>query len=392
MIKKDDIPLLFLGITTTFVGLGIGRFSFTAMLPEMILSGWFSDSDATYIGTANLLGYLAGALLTNRILRFLSVGKILSLSVFAISLSYLLCALPGYFGWFAFWRFVAGISGAFLIIVGPSTVLSFLPKERQAFSGNLLFVGLGLGILLSTSVSYLSYRLGFSSVWLLLGFVAVILLFPVRSVVSRYNLLTTKATPVNQSAGIALFANKALLFVLLAYALQAMGYVPHTVFWVDYLARELELGTTAASVQWMVFGFGAIFGPVILGVITHHLGWSYSLILAFALNTVAIATPLFCQTTAGYLFSSFFVGAMLPCIVALVSGSIYQLVGADLHKQYWGLATLIFAALQAFSGYSMSLLYNYYSGYHNLFAVASVCLLAGTAFTISSVLVRNRQL
>src|SRR2546429_5477062 len=37
--------------------------------------------------------------------------------------------------------------------------------------------------------------------------------------------------------------------VMLAYMTDAFGFVPHTVFWVDYLARELQLGDAYASTQ-----------------------------------------------------------------------------------------------------------------------------------------------
>ena len=53
-----------------------------------------------------------------------------------------------------------------------------------------------------------------------------------------------------------------MVLVFMAYTCDAFGFVPHTVFWVDYLDRELHLGATYASTQWAFFGLGAIAGPL----------------------------------------------------------------------------------------------------------------------------------
>ena len=83
-----------------------------------------------------------------------------------------------------------------------------------------------------------------------------------------------------------------LVLVLAAYALDAIGFVPHTVFWVDFLAREKALGISAAANQWLVFGVGAICGSFIAGSLAKRIGWSSSLTLAFAAKALAVGLPL----------------------------------------------------------------------------------------------------
>ena len=60
MIKREDITALMTGLMATFAGLGIARFAYTPLMPELISQGWFQDSQAAYLGAAALLGYLAG--------------------------------------------------------------------------------------------------------------------------------------------------------------------------------------------------------------------------------------------------------------------------------------------------------------------------------------------
>jgi len=162
-----------------------------------------------------------------------------------------------------------------------------------------------------------------------------------------------------------------VFFVMGSYALDAIGYIPHTMFWVDYLSREQALGTQAASVQWAVFGVGAICGPFVAGFAAHRLGCRTSLNLAFIAKAFAIAIPLLSIDLISRTASSFVVGAMVPSIVALTSARIVELVGPAEHKRYWGLATAVFAIAQAFSGYAMSALYDVWGSYYLLFAIGS---------------------
>ena len=50
------------GGATLLVGMGIGRFSYTPLIPAIILDGALTEAQAGYVGAFNLGGYLVGAL------------------------------------------------------------------------------------------------------------------------------------------------------------------------------------------------------------------------------------------------------------------------------------------------------------------------------------------
>ena len=175
-----------------------------------------------------------------------------------------------------------------------------------------------------------------------------------------------------------------MLLVIGAYALDAVGFVPHTVFWVDYLARENALGHQAASLQWGIFGLGAVCGPLVVGTLARKVGWHHGLTLAFLAKAAAVALPVFSLALLSQSVSSFVVGAMIPGIVALTSGRLAELVGPAAHKKLWGQATAAFAAAQAFSGYAMSALYVVWGTYSPLFAISSLVLVGGFVLVLLS--------
>ncbi|OOC29112.1 MFS transporter, partial [Helicobacter pylori] len=51
-----------------------------------------------------------------------------------------------------------------------------------------------------------------------------------------------------------------------------MGFLPHTLFWVDYLIRHLNISPTIAGTSWAFFGFGATLGSLISGPMAQKLG------------------------------------------------------------------------------------------------------------------------
>ena len=181
----------------------------------------------------------------------------------------------------------------------------------------------------------------------------------------------------------------ALWWVMTAYALDAVGFLPHTLFWVDFLAREQGLGISAAANQWALFGIGAISGPVLVGRIAQRLGCGRALIIAFLLKTLAVALPLCSGDPLARSVSSLVVGAMVPGIVALVSVRIAELVGVREHRRYWGLATVIFAVTQAAAGYGLTALYAAWGSYYPLFAIGSSALGMGLVLVVLADVIRQ---
>ncbi|RDE22678.1 YbfB/YjiJ family MFS transporter [Motiliproteus coralliicola] len=379
MLRKQEHPALLVGMTATLAGIGIARFAYTPLLPELVQQGWFEDTQAVYLGAANLLGYLIGALSAHRLSERLPLRRLMGLCFAAIALSFILCAQPSSFEWFFSWRLVAGVTGAILMVVGPATALTSTEAGRRASVGALVFTGIGLGAVLSASVVPLLMQQGLSATWLALGSLTLVAgLICDRSLI---RLEAAKPASLNQPTAVTTTVTKPLGWVLLcvmaAYALDAVGFVPHTLFWVDYLARERALGTEAASLQWAAFGLGAVCGPLIAGWVVQRCGWHKGLVLAFSVKAVAVLLPLLSIALVSRTLSSFIVGALVPGIVALTSGRIAELVGTSDHKRYWGLATAVFAIAQALSGYSMSALYEIWGSYFYLFYAGSAALAGG---------------
>ena len=96
------------GGAAMFVGIAMGRFSYTTMLPPLIESGQLSELEAGYVGGFNLAAFFLGAYFSERLRNALSIRLLLSGAVWLGVLALVASAVPAGFYWLAFWRAVLG--------------------------------------------------------------------------------------------------------------------------------------------------------------------------------------------------------------------------------------------------------------------------------------------
>lgn len=362
----------FAALCATLVGIGLSRFAYTPLIPALIDAGWFTPGQAAYLGAANLVGYLAGALMARPLAAGAGAPAVLRGMMLLASLAFIACATPLSFGWFFVWRLGAGVAGGALMVLAAATVLPHVPSRRQGLAGGVIFTGVGLGIAASGTLVPALLRLGLVETWCGLGLLSLLLTglawsgWPPRRAAP-----TATPRPARRPSG------PALRGLYLEYGLNAAGLVPHMVFLVDYVARGLDRGLVAGSGYWVLFGIGAMAGPVLAGQVADRIGFRATLRLAFLVQAVGIGWLAVSDATTGLVVSSLVVGAFVPGVVPLVLGRVRQLTAPDRDRQQaaWSLATTAFAVGQASAAYALSYLFAAGGGYDMLFAIGATALL-----------------
>jgi predicted MFS family arabinose efflux permease len=371
------------GLCASLVGHGLARFAYTPLLPAIVTAQWFGASQAAYLGAANLAGYLAGALLAGRLSARLGVRTVLRGMMVATTLSLLACAWPVDFAWFFVWRLVSGIGGGALMVLTAAAVLPQVPPAHRGAASGVIFTGIGLGIAASGTLVPLLLRRGLTPTWLALGALALAL-----TLVAWHGWPDTSLTPppVRHAAVAASTARLRALYA--AHSLNAVGLVPHMIFLVDYVARGLGQGLAAGTRYWVVFGLGAMVGPLLGGRVADRTGFGIALRLGYVLQAVAVAiAALGAFGSAGLLFSSAVCGAFTPGIVPLVLGRVREMLPGQpaLHHEAWSRATTGFAVMQAVAAYGFSYLLTASAGdYALLFALAAGAMVLALCFELAS--------
>ena len=146
--------ILILSLAPT-IGLGIGRFAYALVLPDMRDSLGWSYSAAGFMNTINAAGYLAGALVASRLIKRFGLSATVRWGTLVCVVSLALCALSGNFVILSFARLLVGIGAAAVFIAGAALAATIAQShpERANFLLSLFYAGPGLGILSSGLVA-----------------------------------------------------------------------------------------------------------------------------------------------------------------------------------------------------------------------------------------------
>ena len=366
------------GLCASLVGLGLARFAYTPLIPALIAAKWFSPADAVYLGAANLAGYLAGALVARSLGARAGAVRTLRGAMVLASLCCLACSMPVSFVWFFAWRFLAGITGGVIMVLAASAILPHTAPSKRGLVGGVIFAGVGLGVAASGTLVPLLLQQGLKESWIGLGVLSAVLTLLSWKAWPTEAPATTHATEGHVPARG--WRPTAIHMLSATYGLNALALVPHMVFLVDFVARGLGQGIAAGSHYWVLYGIGAVIGPLLTGHLADRSGFGPALRVAFFIETIAILLPAVSTAPVAMIVSSVIVGGFTPGIVPLVLGRIHELLphSSASQRAAWAQATTTFALFQAAGAYGLSYLFARTGGNYTLLFVIGAGAVATT--------------
>lgn len=160
--ERYSLKTALFGMMVLALGMGIGRFLYTPMLPVLLAEGRFTFTELSWIASVNYGGYLAGSLLFSFGF-FHRPGRLrpmLLASAVATAGLILAMALFSGPGVVMLVRFLAGVASAGMLIFGSTLVLQ---HTRNPFVAASLFSGVGVGIALGNEYVIAGLHLALSS-------------------------------------------------------------------------------------------------------------------------------------------------------------------------------------------------------------------------------------
>ena len=377
------------GLCASLVGIGLARFAYTPLIPPLISEGWFGASAAAYLGAANLAGYLGGALLGHIWIRWFRAATVLRAAMLLTVASLFACVWKdGGFVWFFGWRILSGYTGGVIMVLAAPTVLLATPPNRRGLVGGAIFTGVGIGIAASgTLVPYLLSLDGLVGAWFGLGALSLLLTLVGWFAWPREAARHSGAQPA------APFKTSLPVAALLAgYGLNALGLVPHMLFLVVYIAQGLGRGLAAGAGYWVLFGIGAVSGPLIVGQLGDRVGFGRAIRLVYLTEAIAVLLPDLSSDPWALGASSLVVGACVPGITSLVLGRVHELVeGVAAQRRVWGRTTIAWAITQGGSAFVYSYLIGYFGGYAPLFEIGAASLALALILDLAASAVARRS-
>lgn len=353
----------------TFISNGLARFGYVVLIPLLILSGKLSQNESYQLGIAILVGYIFGSTMIHILQKFFYLEFIAKFSLLVIACSFFACSLDSLpFIWAWIWRFLAGGASASLMILATPLSLPYVREKFRGSVGGFIFSGIGFAAVASGFILPSLASKSIDLVWYLLGSVSLCAFF--------FALLTLKNLnpPKNKSNSHSLKISLFLWLLIISYALNALAYLPHTLFWVDYLVRDLHISENLAGISWALFGVGSAFGSIGSGLLGDKMGAknAHILVLAFKALSCFIAV---CTTDLIWLnLSVFIMGFTTTGNVVLTNALALKIAGKEHFASSSSALTFAFGIFQAI--FSFVFVYSLdFLGYFWLFVLCGIALI-----------------
>ena len=312
------------GAVALAVAMGIGRFAFTPLLPMMLNDGVIDLPTASWLASANYLGYLAGALLCTfqpwiwqRAPWLPQVNGVwlLRAGLIATGLLTLGMALPAPALW-PLLRFTAGVASAVVFVYTSGWCLTQLARRDAAALGGAMYTGPGAGIVASGlfASGMVQWRWQAAAGWAVFG----VLAFALVAAVWRTFRAASGPQPVAgvRAAGAAdgtHHGHAEIGCLALAYGIAGFGYIVTATF-LPVIARAALPGSPWLDMFWPIFGLGVIAGALLSTRL--EVSGDLRLLLAgsYAVQAAGIGISVWSPSLAGFALGSLLLGIPFTAI------------------------------------------------------------------------------
>ena len=299
------------GFIAMAVAIGIGRFVYTPIVPPMVAALGLSKFAAGLIASANLAGYLAGAILV--------AGPRLSTRNWVLGGLLVSAVTTGVMGlartlaMFLILRAAGGVASAIVLVLTCAAVLETLAALNRSELAALLFAGVGAGIVGSALlVSALrAVGLGWSALWIGSGAMSLL------GVWACWHLIPAEI-PARSPA-------KTMPKVLLghrftrltaAYGLFGFGYIITATFLVA-VVRSRASTRVIEPIVWIIFGGAAVPSVALWSAAGRRIGIPRAFALAALTEAFGVLATVFWRSVVGISVGSALIGGTFMGLTAL---------------------------------------------------------------------------
>ncbi|HEU4323663.1 MAG TPA: YbfB/YjiJ family MFS transporter [Roseiflexaceae bacterium] len=330
------------------IGQGFGRFAYALLLVPMRHDLGWSYAAAGLMGSANALGYLAGALLVGPAVARWGARRTLRLSVLAASLSLIGAGLTHDFSLLLLCRAVNGLSAGLIFVGGAAIVMELDPANRSSQPLNIYYAGPGIGIALSgllVPVALGALGWAWGTVWVGMGVIGLLVQLLIELALRRTPSAAGRGA-VAVSGGLFVGADYLRLWPgLLSYALFGLGYIGYMTFAVAFL-QSLSVDTVVVQGFWVVVGVAAALTGVTWGPLIQRVAPHIALVCLLAALSVGALLPVFVPQVWSFVLSGLLFGGSFLGFVSALTRQIRLALPPARWTTVTGNATALFAAGQ----------------------------------------------
>lgn len=359
---------------SVFAGLGLGRFGYTMVLPDMRQALSLSYTQMGVLATGNFVGYLVFALLGGYLASRFGSRLIITLSLLFTGATMLLTGIAQGLPLALTGRTLTGMGSAGINVPAMGLVSSWFGRRRRGMASGLVVGGAGVGIVFT---GWVVPRIigqypvsGWRFSWYLFGAISIVLglltwivlrdrpevlgLTPIGEETSSHTAKDATSRPPGASTEpteepsmLTMYRSPLLVHLGLVYAGFGFAYIIYATFFTAYLVEEQHLSAVYAGNLWSLVGILVLVCGFIWGGLSDVIGRRLGLALVYALMGIAILLMVIETMPIAYLLSAFLFGFTALSVPAIMAAACGDFVGPRLAPAAFGVVTVWFGVGQS---------------------------------------------
>lgn len=323
--QSTALAIALAGLVSLAVAMGIGRFAFTPLLPMMLSDGVLDLPAASWLASANYLGYMLGAMLCTlqpwlwarfKWLPLLAYASLVRAGLVVTGVLTLAMAWQFPAAW-PMLRFAAGVTSAVVFVYTSGWCLSHLAKLGVPSLGGVIYAGPGAGIVVSGlfASGMVAWHWSAATGWIIFGGLAFVLAAGVWPVVRGEEHLVARLPRSDSELGAVppQHGHAEMTLLSLAYGLAGFGYIITATF-LPVIARAALPSSAWLDLFWPIFGIGVMAGALLATRIPTGKDFRVLLAVCYLLQALGIAASLWSPSLAGFVMSSLLLGMPFTAI------------------------------------------------------------------------------
>ncbi len=365
---KEYTKILLASVLIGFSSLGLGRFAFGMILPNLQENLALSTTQAGFIGTANFFGYFVGILFTNHLYNRFETYKLIPtmlllqafcLFSFSFASNYLVASL-----FYTFSGFFSAITTISIMVY----ISHIMPLEKKGKALGIVTMGNGLGIIVSGLLVPILYSLfgeeSWRVSWILFSSIIIFIAYYVRHDLRKYD---TKTLSKAHKTLKEILTQSRFWKIAVLYTIFGISYVIYVTFFITASIEKYELSSYQSGFFWMILGITSLASGPLFGAISDKIGGYKTLSIIYLIQSCAMIIMALNIPSSWLYLSALLFGLSAWCIPSIIA----LLSSIEFDKQYtaqiFSLVTLLFAVGQAIAPVSAGYLHDIFGNFNNVF-------------------------
>lgn len=370
--KSKMLLTLLLGVIAT---IGIARFAYTPMIPEMAEETGLTEAVAGYLAAANYAGYLSGALLISFIKSLALKARLYKLGLISAVLTSSAMGLTSFEPVWYLLRYLSGLSSSAGMLLGAGLLMHWLIKHNHKAILGIFFSGLGIGIVITALTAQLiEAHLSWDMQWQIYALITLLLILPVFRWLPDFSQEQPLPSRCQKETSL---PSSFMPVLQLAYFCAGVGYVISATFLIA-IAESIPALKGQGWLIWLVAGLACAPASGLWDWVANHLGQWQALLLAHLLNALSILILILSQDLVAVLLSALIYGGSFIGVVSMMLSMVGRLFPDNPSKPMSRL-TFSYGIAQMIAPAVVGVMAGFYGNYENGLILTLLVMLAGSA-------------